>query len=232
MSKNIRAIIFDCDGVLIDSEHAHFLSWHQAMRKYGWDFTLDEYYPYIGRSATENARLLAERMGLKCANALLEEKRTYYYGHLDEVPAIQSTVDFVRLLVQAKEKRGYKLGVASAAKKEEILLNLKRLGIEECFECILSGQDDLQEYTDPEGVNKPKPYIYLHAAKVLGLLPAHCVVIEDSHSGVTAGVRAGCLTIAVPNRFTQGHDLSRAVLKIDSFSNMDVDQFFEFIHFN
>ena len=91
------------------------------------------------------------------------------------------------------------MGLASASPKDEILLNLQQHQIEHLFDVIISGKDDLSEYNDPEGVNKPKPYIYLHAAKLLDISPQQCVVIEDSRSGVTAGVDAGCFVIAVPN---------------------------------
>ena len=77
------------------------------------------------------------------------------------------------------------------------------------------------DYSDPEGVNKPKPYIYLHAAKLLGVSPEGCVVIEDSPPGIAAGVSAGCFTIAVPNDCSRHQDLSEAHLCLESFSNMN-----------
>lgn len=229
-TANIKAVIFDCDGVLIDSEYSHYLSWQKAIQKYGHDLTLDEYYFYVGKSGDENAKLFAEKIGIDCADELLKDKRAHYHGFQAKgIPPIQSTIDLVHLLAKEKNKRGFSLGVASAAKKEEILLNLRQHGIEECFDIVLSGQDDLMEYHDPEGVNKPKPYIYLHSAKMLGISPEQCIVIEDSHSGVSAGVRAGCITIAVPNHYTQKQDLSHATLILDSFSGMDVDQFFQLL---
>lgn len=227
---DIKAIIFDCDGVLIDSEYSHYLAWQQAIQKYGYDLTLDEYYFYVGKSGPEVAKLFAAKMGIDCADQLIKDKRAFYHGlQAKGIPPIQSTIDFVRLLANEKSKWGFSLGVASAAKKEEILLNLRQHGIEDCFDIVLSGQDDLKEYRDPEGVNKPKPYIYLHSAKMLGVSPEQCIVIEDSYSGVSAGVTAGCITIAVPNRFTQRHDLSRATLKLDSLAEMDASQFFQLL---
>jgi len=216
--------------VLIDSEYSHYLSWQQAMQKYGHDLTLDEYYFYVGKPALENANLFAAKMGIDCANELLKDKRCHYHElQAKGIPPIQPTIDFVHLLAKEKNKWKLSLGVASAAKKEEILRNLRQHGIEECFDIVLSGQDDLMDYHDPEGVNKPKPYIYLHSAKMLGVSPGQCIVIEDSHSGVLAGVRAGCVTIAVPNHFTQKQDLSHATFKLDSFAGMDVSQFIQLV---
>ncbi len=139
------------------------------------------------------------------------------------------TVAFALRLFQEKKKRGLKFGVASGARKKEILLHLKAIGINTFFDVILSGKDDLSEYRDSEGTNKPKPYVYLKTAKMLGLIPEECIAIEDSGIGIKAAVSAGCFTIAVPNAFTKAHDLSRAHLQIDSFAGISVDAFFSMI---
>jgi len=81
-----------------------------------------------------------------------------------------------------------------------------------------------------KGVNKPKPYIYLHAMKKLGVSSQNTVVIEDSASGAAASVSAGCFTIAVPNDYTQQHDLSHAQMKIQSFADLSVDDFLKMMH--
>lgn len=221
---NFKAIIFDCDGTLVDSEYAHYLGWQYAMQRQGSDLALDEYYFFIGKSMETNAKLLAQKVGRDCATELLKDKRAYYQILQDAgLPPIEATTHFVHRLANEKLNLGLKLGVASAAKKEEIISNLKHLKIAHLFDIVISGQDDLSDYFDLEGTNKPKPYIYLHTAKLLGIDPSECVVIEDSYSGVCAGVAAGCFTIAVPNQFTEQQDLSVADLKINSFDNMDVD---------
>lgn len=228
LQRNIKAVIFDCDGTLVDSEHAHFISWQYALQYHGGALSLEEYYGYIGKSASVIAEILAKKVGKDCAEEILSGKRSHYFALIKEghLP-IQHTMDFLHHLAREKDKLGLKLGLASAASRGEILLNLRHHGIEHLFDVILSGQDDLSDYTDAEGVNKPKPYIYLHAAKMLNLTPAECVVIEDSHSGVTAGKSAGCVTIAVPNSYTQYQDLSHAHLVIDSFYPMNVQEFLE-----
>ncbi|MBS0653230.1 MAG: HAD family phosphatase [Verrucomicrobia bacterium] len=223
----VKAVIFDCDGVLVDSEHSHYLSWVHALQQHGHGLSLEEYHHYVGNAGLDTAKLLAEKTGIDCAEELLKSKRAHYQElQAQGIPPIQSTIDFVRLLAKEKEQRGIRLGVASAAKKKEVLLNLRHQEIEKIFDVVLSGQDDLNEYLDPEGVNKPKPYIYLHAAKMLNVSPKECIVIEDSRPGVSAGVGAGCMTIAVPNRFTRKHDLSHAALLLDSFAGIDLDHFF------
>lgn len=217
----IKAVIFDCDGTLVDSEHSHFLGWQHALQKRGSDFTSEDYVILTGKSAEANAQHLAKRVGRDCAAKILKDKQDYYHAlQSKKLPPIEETVNFVRRLAKEKSRLGIKLGVASAAHKNEILLNLKHLEIDHLLDIVISGQDDLGEYFDAEGTNKPKPYVYLHTAKLLGVAPSQCVVIEDSYSGICAGADAGCFTVAIPNRYTVQHDFSRAHLKVDSLEGI------------
>ena len=223
----VRAVLFDCDGTLVDSEYAHYLGWKRALNDYGTDLSLEEYSPYIGKTAEANASSLAEMTGGQCSGAVLLDAKRKYYRELYKagVPEITQTVQFLRALAAKKESLGIKIGVCSAARKEEILFYVKKLQIDHMLDVELSGYEDLVEYSDPEGVNKPKPYIYLHAMKVLGTLPKETVVIEDSAPGAMAGFTAGCFTIAIPNAHTKQHDFSFAHWRLDSFQDMQISQF-------
>ena len=172
------------------------------------------------------ARLLAEKLGKDCQNELFAQKKAYYLEAVHKgLPPIEGTVRFARQLIQDKERHGLKLAVASASPQHEIRTHLQKLELLDSFDLILSGHEDLTDYHDPEGVNKPKPYIYLHAAKLLGVLPAECAVIEDSRPGVAAAVSAGCITIAVPNAFSQYQDLSQATLRMKTLSGFTLKRF-------
>jgi len=226
----IKAIIFDCDGTLVDSEGSHFFAWRQAVQNWGGDLTPEEYLSYAGRPGATIARQLAEKIGKNSADELFAQKREYFLEYLHKgLPPIKDTVEFVHRLIKEKEKLDIKLAIASATVKPEIVKNLEYLGIKNAFDVVLSGHEDLNDYHDPEGVNKPKPYIYLHAAKLLGVSPAECIVIEDSMTGVVSGKTAGCITIAVPNVYTRNQDLSDAHLRIESFADISVDYFFQMI---
>jgi beta-phosphoglucomutase-like phosphatase (HAD superfamily) len=157
---DIKALIFDCDGILVDSEHAHYQAWQYALQQEGGDLLLEEYYIYVGKSLETNAKLLAKKIDSAHVQRIIENKQKYY-NELQHVglPAIEHVVGFVRRLGKDKQKYGFKLGVASAARKNEILVNLKHLEIENLFDIVISGYEDLSSYYDPEGVNKPKPYI-------------------------------------------------------------------------
>lgn len=228
---DVKAVLFDCDGTLVDSEHAHYLSWKQALLNLGSDLTLEEYYPYVGKPAEINARLLAEKIDKDCPELILKMKKDYYQEFRKEgLPPISSTVDFLKCLAEKKESLGIKIGLCSAAGKEEIASNLRHLQIAHLFDIILSGQEDLDLYSDPEGVNKPKPYIYLHAMKMLGVTSDYTVVIEDSLPGVTAARAAGCFTIAIPNEYTRGQDFCHANLRLESLKNIDIQSFLGMIN--
>lgn len=224
----MKAVLFDCDGTLIDSEHAHYLSWKQALVDLGSDLEKDEYRQHAGKSPHITADLIGKKIGHDCPEGLLKRKIDHYQVHSPSLlTPIEPTVNFLKELAAKKEQLGIKIGVCSAGGTESIAFHLRHLGIDHLLDIVLSGRDDLSDYSDPEGVNKPKPYIYLHAAKLLGISPAECVVIEDSAPGATAAVTAGCFTIAIPNDYTRNQDLSHAHLRLDSLSGITPTQFFQ-----
>jgi beta-phosphoglucomutase len=220
---SIKAIIFDSDGTLVDSEEAHLSAWQRTLQNRGRIL-------FTGKTAPAIAKLISESLGFDCPDEILAKKRAHYMElHQLGLPPIEGTVDFAKRLAKEKERLGLKLGIASAGIKSDILSYLHHLGIEHLFDVIISGHDDLTDYTDPEGVNKPKPYVYLHAAKLLNVLPAECVAIEDSWTGVASSTAAGCITIAIPNRYTEMQDLSAATFKMDSLSGISVDEFLQIV---
>lgn len=237
-SSSIKAIIFDCDGTLIDTEEAQYIAWTYAFDKQGYELGRKEYYCLINENSLSGlpsanniiAQLGAEMIGRSCSVELLNDMNMYCEElRIKGFPAIEPTVNFLHQLAKEKHTLGIKLGLASGAAKHQILINLRHLKIEEYFDVVLSGFDDLSDYVDSEGTNKPKPYIYLYAAKLLGLSPSQCVAIEDSQTGVLSASDAGYITIAVPNAGTLQHDLSRAHLKMESFEGISTADFLQLI---
>lgn len=235
---NVKAIIFDCDGTLVDNSNCYYLEWQYALRRQGYELTSDEFWHFMNKNALVGApgadtsilKFCCKLLGRDCANELLNDKDKFSAElHAIGFPPIEATVNFLQQLVIEKEKFGFKLGLASGANKKAILSKLRHLGIEKCFDVIVSGDDDLYDYNDPEGRNKPKPYVYLHTAKLLGVLPEQCVAIEDSKVGVCSAVDAGCITVAVPNACTIHQDLSYAHLKITSFKGISPTDFLQMI---
>lgn len=220
-------VIFDCDGTLIDSEHAHFSAWKEALRKHGINLSQDEYSLFSGQPANISKKLY-QKFRVSSAEAILNDKKEIYRElQKDEVRPIKVMVNFVKELAERKYLDKIRLGLASAATKEEIFLNLKILQLGDIFDAVVSGVDDLLDYNDPEGVNKPKPYIYQHAAKLLNLEPFDCIAFEDSNAGVVSSAKAGLTTVAVPNTFTEHHDFSLANFIIDTKAEIYLLDFFK-----
>jgi beta-phosphoglucomutase-like phosphatase (HAD superfamily) len=216
-SQEIKAVIFDCDGILVDSEYLKFLALQEALASQHIEFSLEEYMPLVGHTSKYMLQKLRESKKIEISNKVIEFKKIRYKA-LQElgVPAIQPMVDFARYLSDNRLKLGFVLGLASSASKGEILVNLKQIGLENAFDLVISGIDDLDDYVDAEGKNKPKPYIYIEAAKRLNVPPECCLVFEDTKAGVDAAAGAGMIPIAVPNQYTLNHDFSKAFRVISS----------------
>lgn len=210
----LKAILFDMDGVLVDSEPIHFKSNCITLEKY-CNITLEyEYYKqfigstiaYMWKRVVDDFHIVEYTADdlLKLNDAALQE-----LVEKDGYPPIPGAAECVREWKQA----GYLLAVASSSKREKILQNIKRLGIADCFDRIVSGM----ELEHP----KPSPDIFLEAAKLLEVKPEECLVIEDSGNGVKAAVSAGmaCLGFLNPNSGEQ--DLSGADYLFESFSSLD-----------
>lgn len=225
---SIKGIIFDCDGTLVDSEKWHYLAWQASLKKKGYILTKEVYgHHFTGLGDSAIAKISTDDLGYSDIEDLISHKDTLFKTYQTAgIAPIEPTVAFLKQLFAEKDKWGLKLAVASAAGKEEILFNLESIGIRHYFDVILSGKDEVSEYQDEGGTNKPKPYVYLKTAKLLGLSPEECVAIEDSETGVLSATSAGCFTVAIANEYTLSHDLSKAHLNLVSFANISTEAFF------
>jgi HAD superfamily hydrolase (TIGR01509 family) len=224
----VRAIVFDCDGVLVDTEYLKFLAWQEALTSHQIDFALEEYMPLVGHSSKNILKLIGLSKGMNLPEQIIDLRNTKYKTIQQQgVTAIQPMVDFARALSENKQRLGVKLGLASSAPKEEILINLRQVGLDNAFDLVISGTDDLEEYVDAEGKNKPKPYIYIEAAKRLNIPAQSCLVFEDTFAGVEAAADAGMLAIAIPNRFTLNQDFSKAWSLISSYEDLPSIELFQ-----
>ncbi len=219
------AVIFDCDGVLVDTENLKFLSWKESLKQYGVHFTLDEYIPLVGYSSRHILESILSKKKIDLPMAEILDKKTKYYKTLKAQNSypIQSAVDFVKKLSLQKNKLKIKLALASSAPKEEIMRNLEAIGLEKVFDAIISGEDDLKDIYDKDGTNKPKPYIYQRLAMWLKVKPENCVVFEDTSAGVTAAATAGMYVFAVPNELTLHQDFSKATRILKSLTELDIN---------
>lgn len=225
-SNETEAVIFDCDGVLVDTEYLKFLGWQKALASLNIELSIEEYKVVAGHSSIKIIELLQVMKGIVIPEEAIYLRREEYRKLQEQgIAPIKEMVEFAHYLSQNKVIWGIKLGLASSASTNEILFNLKQIGLDEIFDLIISGTDDLNGYEDVGGKNKPKPYIYLEASKRLNIAPERCLVFEDSEVGVEAASKAGMVTIAIPNWITSKQNFSKANKIIHSISELPINSF-------
>ena len=206
------AVIFDFDGLILDTEWPAFISVVEVFEAHGAELPLVEWQHRIGRG--DNApwpALLEQALGRALDHDELTERRRERKDALTDANPIQPGV--VELLDQA-ESLGLAKAVASSSPISWVGRHLDRLGIHDRFGAVRT-QDDVAR-------TKPWPDVFLAAASALGVAPERAVVFEDSHNGVVAAKEAGMFCVAVPNRITEGLDFSDADLVVTSLTDIDL----------
>ena len=185
----IEAVIFDLDGVLVDSEHVWDEVREELARERGGRWHEDAQADMMGMSSTEWSRYMHDVIGLSDSpegiNAEVVLRMEARYA--EQLPVIEGAVDAVRRLAGS-----FRLGLASSSNRELIDAVLAAAGIADLFEATVSSEEVER--------GKPQPHVYLEAARMLGLAPSLCVAIEDSANGIRAARAAGMRVIAIPNR--------------------------------
>lgn len=210
---SLKAIIFDCDGVLVETEGLKFQAWQEVLQPHGIILSEANYQSAVGHTSLHILKHLSDHYQIPLDPSIAEEKNAIYTSlqktNLQAIEPMQTVLQWARA---QKEEKGLRLAVATSASTREVTFNLNFLKVRQMFDVILSGKDDLTMYTDPLGVNKPQPYIYTEACLRLGLDPAECLVFEDSEPGVCAAKRAGCKVIAIPRFWTAHQNFENADL--------------------
>jgi HAD superfamily hydrolase (TIGR01509 family) len=191
----IGAVLFDVDGVLVDSE-AFIAEAAIAMfaERYGVVATRDDFLPFVGMGEDRFIGGVAEKHGV-ALDLEADKTRTYelyfevIHGRLREIPG---AADFVRKC----RARGLKTAIATSADRRKLDANLGEIGLSESdFDAAVDGLQVRRK--------KPFPDIYLEAARRVGIEPGRCVVIEDAVSGVRAAKAAGCACLAIIGTFSE-----------------------------
>lgn len=206
----MKAVIFDMDGVIVDSEPLYEQHLQAFLIKLGVSQPELLEVSLKGVSSRDTSRLLIETFNLEYeVEELVTISRRAYLDHLDsldELPSIPGVVPFVKHL----SKSGYSLALASSASAKRIDLFLTKLGLKLYFPIIACG-DDVER-------SKPAPDIFLLAAEKLGAKPKDCIVVEDARNGVQAAKAAGMKCIAYAGSDHNVDDLSEADLIIKDFA--------------
>jgi beta-phosphoglucomutase len=186
MSNNIQAVIWDMDGVILDSADAHLLSWHRMARDEGLAFTDAQFWATFGRRNDEIIQLLWGPLAPEKMQEMADSKERYFR---DAVRTTATALPGAIELLSELHDAGYPQALASSAPMANIELIGDVLGLNRYLDALVSGE------TVPRG--KPAPDIFLKAAATLNMAPSVSLVIEDAVAGVEAAHAAGMRCIAV-----------------------------------
>jgi len=188
----IKGVLFDMDGVLVDSEPFICKAAIMMFRELGIKAMPEDFHPFVGMGENRYIGGVAENHGV---NVDIEKvkARTYeiyekiVHGNLSALPGAHEFISECR-------KRGFRLALATSADRVKMEVNLMEIGLSSnTFNFIVTGLDVMNK--------KPSPDIYLKAAQGINLDPHECLVVEDAVSGITAGKAAGCRCLAVTSSF-------------------------------
>jgi HAD superfamily hydrolase (TIGR01509 family) len=205
------AVIFDFDGVLIDSEGLQYKAYLQVLGRYGVWVSLQEYAEFwiAAGCGPEHA---VRKYGLPLAPEELRDLKNPVYHEI-----LRREVTLMPGVPAALERLGarFPLAVATNSNRLDVGFVLDHFGIGRFFSVVVTRDD----YVRP----KPEPDAFLHAALGLGLPPRRCLVVEDAYKGIIAATRAGSRVVAIPNDYTRDNDFSAAQRILASLDELEVE---------
>ena len=192
-NRQIEAVLFDMDGVLVDSEAYICQAGINMFAEKGYTVLAEDFLPFTGMGENRYLGGVAEKH--KVPFELEKDKARTYEIYADLVRGKLSPLDGVHDFIGKCRKLGLKLAVASSADPVKVNINLEEIGLERIlFQAIVTGLDIEHK--------KPAPDIFIKAAGLVGADPGHCLVVEDAVSGVAAGKAAGSKVLALVTSFT------------------------------
>jgi HAD superfamily hydrolase (TIGR01509 family) len=206
----LRAVVFDFDGLLMDTESTSFLSWQYEWRQWGLTLRAADFFVNHGGDVTEDRyAMLAEAAGPRFDRAVSHRRRVAYREKLHEELDL---ADGLREWLEEGASMGLRLAVASSSPLDWLTTHLRRAGVLDSFE-VLAGGDEV-------GQHKPAPDVYQLALDRLTLSCAAAVAVEDTAHGVAAAHAAGMRCIAIPNPFVALERVRHADLVLSSASQL------------
>lgn len=210
----IRAVVFDFDGLILETEGPSLLSWAEIYREHGHEVPMDKWHGYLGSDrgfepVDHLAALVGEGLDREATQARRDARKTELIEALD-------LMDGVRDYVTDARRLGLRLGIASSSSRRWVIGHLERLGIHTQWDAVRC-RDDVAR-------TKPAPDLYLAAVDALGVAPHETVALEDSPNGIAAAKAAGLSCVAIPNALTRGLDLRQADMRLASLAEMPLER--------
>jgi len=185
----VRAVIFDMDGLMFDTERPARQAWFRAMSERGYVLDDGVYLRVIGRTSQATRAIFIEAFGPDLPIDAIESSASSYLRDLIE-PTPPIKPGLLELLDHIDEL-GMMMAVASSTARAEVARRLSTCGLERRFSAVVGGDD--------VSIGKPAPDLFLRASELLRLPPADCVVLEDSRAGIQAAAAAGMTPVMVPD---------------------------------
>jgi len=216
----IKALVFDFDGLILDTEGPIFQAWQELYQEYGGQLTLADWENCLG--SAEGTQIFYDNLEGQLGepvdmDAIAPRLRAREMEMIDAQPILPGVSEYI----QRARQLGLKLGVASSSTCAWVTGHLEKRGLRENFQCVL-GSDDVQ-------ITKPDPDLFLSVVECLGVSAQQAIAFEDSPHGVTAAKRAGLYCVAVPNPVTRQLSLAHADLVLESLEDLSLDELIQVV---
>ncbi len=212
----LKALIFDFDGLILDTETPDLQAWQEIYARYGQELSLQTWGQIVGgagNSDFEPAGNLENLLGYAIdKNSINQLSRQLS----DEAILLQPILPGARDLLEAARNKPYRLAIASSSPHDWVDNHLKRLDLFDFFEAILCGDDVVR--------TKPDPALFLAALRALNVQASEAIVFEDSPNGIQAANTAGIFSVAVPNPLTAQLGVGHARLVLGSLEEVSLDE--------
>ena len=208
----VRGVLFDVDGVILDTECLYSRFWMEACHFYGFPMTKAQSLQMRSLNKTAGQEKLRALFGPAADYTTIRQKRIELMDAFVEKEGVSAKPGIYTLL-DALDERGIPCAITSSSPQQRLESYLTPLNLYHRFVKVISG------YDVPRG--KPEPDIYLRGAAELGLPPETCLALEDSPAGILSAYRAGCLPVLIPDQDTPGQDtLSLLYAKADTLTDV------------
>ncbi|MFY0714027.1 HAD family phosphatase [Seonamhaeicola sp. NFXS20] len=212
----LKAVIFDMDGVIIDSEPLHNKAYNDMFNHVGIEVSTELYESFTGQSTINICKRLCSHFNLKQSPETLVALKRKYYKHFFETNSNLTLIDGVLDLIKDYHSNGLTLVLGSSAAMTSINQIFERFDLDKYFKAKLSGADLKQ--------SKPHPEIFIKAAEASGFKREECMVIEDSTNGILAAHSAGIYCVGYDSFHSKNQDYSKANMVIKDFKEITFDK--------